>query len=387
MKPAEVLRALVIDESVVNRRALSEALTGWDGVEMVGVAATAAIARAKLDKEPVDLVLLDADMDGADPLETLAWIKARQPETWVIMLSDLSPASAEKTVKALSLGALEALAKPGLGPDYGDLGELSDRLGPVLRTLLGKKHIRRAQALTRGRPAEDDRVLTHRPEPPSRPEPQARPPVRPAPAGPVEVIALGVSTGGPAALAEVIPRLPGDLGVPVLIVQHMPPGFTAALAEDLNRKSTLRVLEAKPGLEVLPNTVYLAPGGRHMLVHAFGRGPRGPKRLVLDLSDAPPVNSCRPAADVLFHSLARACDGHILAVIMTGLGSDGAAGVRLMKEKGCYCLSQTEKTCVVYSMPRAVVEAGLADEQAPLDRLAGRIIELVRGGPGKAAAE
>jgi two-component system chemotaxis response regulator CheB len=194
----------------------------------------------------------------------------------------------------------------------------------------------------------------------------------------IELIAIGISTGGPNALADLIPLLPSDLGVPLLIVQHMPEFMTASLAQSLNKKSALEVREAVDGEEVLPNIAYMASGGRHMTVISQ-RCNGGTGKRVIRFTGDPPVNSCRPSVDVLFYSLAKVYNGRVLALIMTGMGNDGTEGVRALKEKNCYCISQSEESCVVYGMPRAVVEAGLCDESAPLGNMANRILELVRG--------
>jgi two-component system chemotaxis response regulator CheB len=195
-----------------------------------------------------------------------------------------------------------------------------------------------------------------------------------------QVVAIAVSTGGPKALQEVIPRLPADLGVPVLLVQHMPPEFTKALAETLDRCSAGQVVEATAGQWVEPGRVYLAPGGKHMVVRRAGEGTPPRASAVIGLNSSAPVNSCRPAADVLYRSLGPVYGGRVLAVVMTGMGCDGLAGVRTIKQSGGYCLTQSAGSCVVYGMPRAVDEAGLSDESAPLGRLAERITALVKGG-------
>ena len=195
----------------------------------------------------------------------------------------------------------------------------------------------------------------------------------------IDVVGIGVSTGGPNALAELIPRLPADFPVPILLVQHMPPMFTASLAEHLDQKSQVSVREARDGEPVLPGGVYIAPGGRHMVVRRLPDG-----ALIVGLNDNPPENSCRPSVDVLFRSLAAQFEGNLLAVVMTGMGSDGCEGVRAMKRRGCRVLTQSEASCIVYGMPLAVDEADLSDEQVPLDRLADRITRLARKNRGTA---
>jgi two-component system, chemotaxis family, protein-glutamate methylesterase/glutaminase len=194
-----------------------------------------------------------------------------------------------------------------------------------------------------------------------------------------QVVAIGVSTGGPGALLEVIPRLPADLGAPVLVVQHLIPEFTEALAGNLDRLSALKVVLARAGQPLEPGRVYLAPGNRHMVVRSSRPDHLGRVRTAIGLNNGPPVQSCRPAADVLFKSLAPVYGRRTLAVVMTGMGRDGREGVRAIKRQGGYCLTQSEGTCVVYGMPRAVDLAGLSDEKVPLDRLAARIAALVRG--------
>jgi two-component system chemotaxis response regulator CheB len=181
-------------------------------------------------------------------------------------------------------------------------------------------------------------------------------------------------------LVELIPMLPSDLDVPVLVVQHMPPLFTASLAEHLSRKSRIIVREAVDGESITPGKVLIAPGGKHMVVRSRSDAASGKQERFVGLNEEAPENSCRPSVDVLFRSMAAHYGGNMLAVIMTGMGSDGCEGVRAMKRRGCHCLTQSEDTCVVYGMPLAVDEAGLSDERVPLELLATRITRLVKGG-------
>ena len=182
---------------------------------------------------------------------------------------------------------------------------------------------------------------------------------------------IGVSAGGPRALEEVIPVLPADFPVPVLVVQHMPPHFTHSLAEYLRERSAVSVREANDGDAVADGQVLIAPGGRHMLVE---RDIEEEYRIRLD--DGLPVNSCRPSIDVLCRSMAQCVRGQILAVVLTGMGDDGARGVEALKQKGCYCIAQSERTCAVYGMPRAVIERGFADETVDIEQVAARIARL-----------
>jgi two-component system chemotaxis response regulator CheB len=190
----------------------------------------------------------------------------------------------------------------------------------------------------------------------------------------VDAVALAVSTGGPKALQDVIPRLPGGLAVPILCVQHMPPLFTGLLAERLNRESAVTVVEAEDGMPVAAGTVYIAPGGRHMVVNRNGATP------VIECNDDPPENSCRPAADPLFRAVARVYGGHTLGVVLTGMGSDGCRGAQAIVEAGGEVIAQDEATSVVWGMPGAVVHAGIATSEVPLPRVVDEIVvRLLRG--------
>jgi two-component system chemotaxis response regulator CheB len=189
-----------------------------------------------------------------------------------------------------------------------------------------------------------------------------------------EVVLIGVSTGGPNALARILPEIPGNIGVPLLIVQHMPPVFTQSLAESLSPKCAVRVREASDGEMIEPNIAYIAPGGRHMRLVTGLEG-----RKMVQITDDPPENNCKPAVDYLFRSVANNFPGRAMAVILTGMGSDGMLGLRLLKRHPCYVIAQDEATCVVFGMPKAAVEAGVTDSILPLEAIAARITSTVRG--------
>jgi two-component system chemotaxis response regulator CheB len=191
----------------------------------------------------------------------------------------------------------------------------------------------------------------------------------------VDIVALGVSTGGPQALAQVIPKLPTDLGVPIVIVQHMPPMFTAALAASLNGKSALKVVEGRPGQILEASTVYIAPGGKQMKVAR--PAPAAP--LSLCITDDPPENYCRPSVDYLFRSVAQVYADRALGIIMTGMGADGVLGLRLMKRQGARVIAQDEASCVVFGMPMEAIKAGVVDAIVPLEQLASAITKHVCG--------
>ncbi len=378
------LRVLVVDDTIVYRRILTTIIEEIPGTVVAATAPNGKIALAKMETTEVDLVLLDVEMPVLDGLKTLEVMHERFPDVGVIMVSGANISAASTTIRALERGAIDFVPKP----EGGDLEESQRQLTQHIRRVVQLFQTRRALRSTR-------RTVTARPGVASQAD-RAHP-AAPAVAGPaprpaleryagkrlskIEIVVIGVSTGGPNALKEVIPKLTTALNVPVLIVQHMPPLFTASLADSLDRKSTLAVREAQEGEAVLPNTVLIAPGGKHMVIRTDPNASGGPG-FVVALNENPPEQNCRPSVNVLFRSVSTYFGGKILSVVMTGMGEDGCEGVRAMKRQGCICLTQEETTCVVYGMPRAVDEAGLSDARVPLDQLAERIQHLVHN-PGQ----
>jgi len=335
------------------------------------------------------------EMDG---LETLDQIKKRFPHIDVIMLSGVDRENANITMKALSAGALDFIAKPRGESIEENIAELKTALSGLILMARTRKYSRQARGIFSETSPHVSAVesAAHGSPPPEkiyRPV-YVRPPV-PDTAGiagaalsgilpaerriykkpaRIDVVAIGVSTGGPNALQEIIPKLIADFPVPILAVQHMPPMFTASLATRLNSLSAIKVVEAEEGRTVEKGVMYIAPGGRHLTVKKDRLNTK-----VIALSDSPPVNSCRPSVDVLFQSVAEAYGGNSLAVILTGMGNDGVAGVSAMRRGGAYSIVQDEKSSVIWGMPGAVVEAGYANEIVPLDRMALRIMGIVGG--------
>ncbi len=344
------IRVLVVDDAVVFRRLVADELARDPTLEVAGTAANGRIALAKLPQVNPDLVILDVEMPELDGLATLTELRRTYPRLPVIMFSALTERGAEATLEALARGATDYFTKPtGTGSLDASLRVLREELVPKIKALCG------APATPEpGRPVGGARGL---------PAP-AVPGVR---AGPVEVVAVGASTGGPNALAEVVGRLPGDLPVPLVIVQHMPPMFTRLLAERLTAHSQLTVREGSPGEMLQPGRAWIAPGDHHMEVAREGGQVR------LRLHQGPPENSCRPAADVLFRSVARAFGAGSLAVILTGMGQDGLRGCEAVRATGGQVLAQDEATSVVWGMPGFVARAGLADAVLPLARIADEI--------------
>ena len=368
------LRILIVDDTAVYRRILTEVVESFQQDYEVSACPSGRLALNRLDQSPADLVLLDVEMPEMSGLETLRVIRRKHPATSVIMISGTSSAAASYTLDALAQGALEFIRKPEGSDAEASRAELRDLLRPLMRHVQTRMNLRSAGGSGEAPVAAASPATAPAfPPPAAAPRPQPRQGPRPTR---FDVLGIGVSTGGPNALGELIPALPANLGVPVLIVQHMPPMFTASLAEHLNRNSHLPVAEAVEGEQVLANRVYIAPGGKHMVIRSKGEG----EPFIIGLNENPPENSCRPSVDVLFRSMAAHYDGNILAVIMTGMGTDGCEGVRALKRKGCVCLTQSEETCVVYGMPLAVDEAGLSDERVALPHLASRIARMLRAG-------
>lgn len=345
------LRVLVVDDSVVARRLIVRAL-GDD--PLVGVVETATNGRVALDKLAgfaPDVVICDIDMPELDGLATLASLQRRRPDLPVIMFSALSGPGARAAFEALRMGAVDCVGKPaGLDRGRDSAAAIHEALGPLLRGL-----------------SRRDAPV---PAPPS--------PERSDSASAIDIVVIGVSTGGPNALGEVVPRLPGDLSVPVLIAQHLPPTFTGMLAERLDRLSQREVREAQDGASVEPGEIWVARGGQHLRVRRSETGVR------LALGPDAPVNGCRPSVDVLLDSIVDTYGGRALAVIMTGMGRDGLRGCARLRTAGGHVVAQDQASSVVWGMPGAVVGAGIADAIVPLHRLAAEItrrvtrVELVR---------
>jgi two-component system, chemotaxis family, protein-glutamate methylesterase/glutaminase len=366
------LRVLVVDDTAVFRRIVSEAVSAIPGMEVVGTAGNGRTALQRLRDLQPDLMTLDIEMPEMDGLQVLEEMRRAGSTTGVIVVSALTLKGGQMTMKALERGAFDFITKPAESGLQANRDAIRVALGPRLSAFGRRREIR--SILSRG-------GMAPAPLPPVSPAAPVRP-LTPAPsatagastASAIEIVAIGVSTGGPVALTQIIPALPANLGVPVVIVQHMPPLFTQSLAESLAAKSPLGVTEAKHLEPLRPNRVYIAPGGRHMRV-----GLAGDQGMVAQITDDPPENNCRPAVDYLFRSVAEHYPGRSLAVVLTGMGSDGTLGLRALKKRGATTLAQDEATCVVYGMPKAAADAGVVDQVLPLDAIARRIATLVRG--------
>jgi len=351
LAPGARIRVLVVDDSVVIRRLVSLALGEEPLIEVVGSAANGLIALAKIPQVNPDVITLDVEMPELDGLATLRRLRVEHPQVRVIMFSTLTRKGATATIEALLQGADDYVAKAS------NVGQLSESLAALRGELVPK--------------IKQFFVLAETPAPP-------RPVIRPAvqtgqwvfrPHIARKVVAIGVSTGGPTALAEIMPAFPAEFPLPVVMVQHMPPMFTRLLAERLQRQTPLEVVEATEGTVAKPGRVLVAPGDFHMRMRRSGNN------VVATLDQGPHENSCRPAVDVLFRSVNETWGGATIGVVLTGMGQDGLRGVEQLRASGAYIIAQDEPTSVVWGMPGAVARANLADAIVPLD---GVVPEILR---------
>jgi len=341
------LRVLVADDSLAFRSILVDSLKKLPAARIVALAANGQEAIDKFDDCSPDVITLDVEMPVLDGFQVLERLRPRLGQTAVIMVSAMTRRSAGATIRALELGAFSFITKPEESSPDKNREILRQQLSAVFDAIAAKRA-----------PAEAA-------------PPLASPTLRKNAAQP-KIIGIGTSTGGPHALAEVLPHLPGNLSVPVVLVQHMPPLFTASLAETLAAKCAVKVVQADHGMLLQAGTVYIAPGGRHLRV--VEDGPATPKRIELTMD--PPEHFCRPSVDYMFRSLAATYRANAVGVILTGMGQDGAQGLLAMRQAGATTIGQDAATCTVYGMPREAYQVGAVEVQLPLDRIAERIAKL-----------
>jgi len=348
-RTAKPSRILVADDSTFMRRLLSQALTDA-GFEVVGQAADGDEALALYRDLRPDAMTLDLAMPGMDGIGVLRALRGERSALPVVVVSAFSPAHGARAVDALAEGAFDLVAKPAMG-------EPLEQFASSLREKVS------AAAASAGAPA----AAAPAPAAPRAGSAVARLRARRLAAGAVgakKVLMIATSTGGPRALAELVPALPGRLGAGGMIVQHMPAGFTASLAQRLDKGATINVVEARGGEALKPDTLLLAPGGSHLRLGDDG---------VARLSDEEAIGGLRPRADLTIADAAKLFGERLVLVVMTGMGKDGLEGAQDVRARGGRILAEAEATCTVYGMPRAIVEAGLADEILPLGELADAI--------------
>lgn len=347
------IRVLIVDDSTVIRRLLTDILSEDPEIEVAGTAANGKIALAKIPQVNPDVVTLDMEMPEMDGLETLRELRKIYPLLPVIMFSTLTSRGATSTLDALSLGANDYVTKPAnVGSVVAAMQSVRQELVPKVKALCvwhakaAACNVPQSKLTAKGTSTAVKRERKDLP---------------------VDVVAIGVSTGGPNALSKILPCLPADFPVPIVIVQHMPPLFTKHLADRLNLNSQIAIAEAQPGDILKPGTAWIAPGNFHMTLQ------RHVSEVRIETNQNPPENSCRPAVDTLFRSVAETYGPNVLACVLTGMGQDGKRGCEIVRDAGGIVLAQDEATSVVWGMPRAVVHAGLADSIEPLDQIASKI--------------
>ncbi len=342
-----VTRVLIVDDSALVRRILSDALSRHPDIEVVGTATDPYVARERIVQLRPDVITLDIEMPRMDGLSFLSKLMQHFPLP-VVVVSSLTPQNSDTALRALALGAVEVLAKPGSSLAAGDVAE---ELVRAVRAASHARVVKRAKVeepvAAIARPTMATLNATHK------------------------IIALGASTGGTQALEHVLRRFPVDAPGTV-IVQHMPEHFTLSFAKRLDSVCAMRVQEARDGDYVTPGLALVAPGGKHLVLQASGA------RWVARVKDGPKVHHQRPAVDVLFQSVARCAGRNAVGALLTGMGADGAKGMLAMKEAGAYTVAQNEETCVVYGMPREAVKLDAAVDILPLDKVADALLNALR---------
>ncbi len=340
---------LVVDDSATVRSVLRRRLEEHSALSVIGQAADGIEALELIKELDPDVVTLDVEMPRLDGLGALERIMKEHP-TPVVMVSTLTSKGADATIRALELGAIDFIEKPGIR----EIRESEEVISLTSKVL--------AAARARMRPPREIKPARHAPPSAAR--------LAAATGGwEQRLIVIGSSTGGPQAVRDVLVALPVELGVPLVVVQHMPPGFTLSFAKRLDELSALHVVEASEGLLLRPGMVAIAPGGWHMTVSRRGH---------VALDERPVDHGVRPAINLTMESVAEWSGSQTTAVILTGMGSDGTRGVELLRRRGAHVIAEHESTCVVYGMPKSVVDAGLADEVLPIEQIAGAIASQCR---------
>lgn len=349
-------RILVVDDSALYRQSIRNVLRDVSGAEVVGVAGSGVEALEKIQQLAPDLLTLDVQMPDMDGIALLRELRRRRLACKAIMVSSLTSEGAQVTTEALIEGAFDFVLKPSSRDPAANREQLHAALAE--RILAFQQAAGQAPTGRGDGSCGSGRV-------PRRGGPADVPP---RPTAACRAVILGCSTGGPAALKLVLPKLPPDLPVPVLVVQHMPPQYTRSLSKRLNEFCSLEVVEAEDRMPATAGRIYIAQGGLQMRLEGADH------RLALRLDDAPPENGIRPSVDYLLRSVAELLGGQALAVILTGMGRDGAAGCQALKRVGGYVFAQTREDCVVYGMPKVVIEQELADRVLPLGKVAPAIV-------------
>lgn len=347
----DYIKVLVVDDSAFMRKMISDMINSQPDMKVIDTAKNGEEAISKAKSLKPDVVTLDIEMPKIDGLEALKQIKSIEG-IQVIMLSSLTYDGSKATIEALYNGAFDFVQKPS-GSISLDIEKVKDELLEKIRYAKFSFNARKKKQTLLYNTSDRIEITSN---------------VRKYKTNKIDAVLLGASTGGPRVLYDVIIKLPNDLGVPIFVVQHMPHGFTKAFAERLDKNSLIRVVEAKDNEDILNNVVYIAPGGYHLII----------KNGKMHLDSSPPVHGVRPAVDKLFVSAGEYYKGNILCCIFTGMGKDGAEGVKFIKSLGGYVIAQDEATSIVYGMPKAAFETGCVDEVLPDNKISDKIISMVR---------
>ena len=348
------IRVLVVDDSALMRQFISDILNSDPRLEVCGTARDGNDALKQVFALNPDLVTMDVEMPNMDGLKALEEIMKTKPLP-VVMLSSMTQAGADATMKALALGCVDFIGKPA--------GTISLNIKEIGQEIIDKV-IASSEARVRGFAGLGLRNIA--------PSSDFRRMSAPVTTERRDIVAIASSTGGPMALSDLIPKLPKKFPVPIVITQHMPKEFTGSFSKRLDESSKVEVVEGFDGLILKPGRVVIAPGGKHLVIK------RRAGAAICVLDDRPPVLSVKPAANIMFQSVADNYGGNVLCVILTGMGRDGTDGAVTLHQKGAYVLAESQKTCVVYGMPKAAVDAGIVDEVLPLNEIPDAMVRLVK---------
>lgn len=360
---SEKITVLIVDDSRIYRSIIEKALSSDHELEIIGSVRNGKKALEFLKTRKPDIITLDVEMDEMDGLETLKEIKNILPlpernQIGVIMVSARTTRGARETIEALQSGAFDFISKPQASNPIESERALINELIPKIKQFKGKIGSRVISSAPKVDQSVIDRLKKKRTATLSKG---------------TKAIVIGVSTGGPKTLMQLIPELTEKIDIPILIVQHMPEHFTEALANSLNQKSRYTIIEGKDGDKVRERYAYIAPGGKHMVV---AKSPLN-SEVITKLNTQPPEENCKPSVNVLFRSAAQVFGGNVIAIILTGMGSDGTKGLGPLKRAGAYIIAQDEATSVVWGMPGSAVNSGYVDEVLPVDKITDSVVKLV----------